>query len=416
MRKIVIILVLNLILGNSIYAQKIDTDSLLVQTNREISAGNYAKAIELASIGINAAPDYLDFYESRGRAYKLSGQPEKARLDLTHVIDRNPKYKDSFTQLIDLETQQKNSAAANAAIDKALANYPDDKGFAVQKLRVINLENDDEKTGLYLNELVQKYPNDQNLKKELEELNAKSVSDRIGINYNVTNFSRDEVGPWQLIGLQYIRERKKLTLIGRVNYADRQSLGQSIAHGVQFEFETYFPMTRKSYSYASIAYSPDVVFPKLRASYSYFRGFAHGWEADLGGRYTKTADDKDIYAGVLGVGKYVGPYWLNLRSYLNVDQHKVYPAFVATARYYFNTKYDYATIIGGYGTSPDERVTLGDLEQRLSLASYRLGVGYYKLFGDHYCAGTQLMFNRQEYVIDKFQTEVDLFLTLQYKF
>jgi hypothetical protein len=34
-------------------------------------------------------------------------------------------------------------------------------------------------------------------------------------------------------------------------------------------------------------------------------------------------------------------------------------------------------MIAGYGTSPDDRVTIGQLEQRVSLTSYRIGAGYF---------------------------------------
>lgn len=132
-------------------------------------------------------------------------------------------------------------------------------------------------------------------------------------------------------------------------------------------------------------------------------------------RYTKAADD-NIYAAVFGVGKYFGSYWLNLRSYLQISQNDVNPAFTATARYYLNTKYDYATVLLGYGSSPDERVSLVDVEKRISLSSYRIGAGYYKLFNDHYLTGIQTIFNNQEYVSTLTQNEFEVFLTFQYKF
>ena len=233
MRKIAILFALNIILGSSIYSQKINADSLLVKTNYQINvAKNYPKGIELAQLGIKTAPTYLDFHEALGKAYKQSGQADNAREQLNYVIDRNPKYKDSFIYLIELETAQKNIPGANAALDKAMLQYPDDKDFQLLKLRVLALEKDDAKSATYLNELVKQYPSDPDLKKQLDELNSTSVSDRIGVNYNFTTFSRDEVGPWQLVGLQYIRERRKLTLIGRVNYADRKSLGESVASGI----------------------------------------------------------------------------------------------------------------------------------------------------------------------------------------
>lgn len=416
MKKIIAFIFLNFILSINLFAQKIDTDSLLVQTVYQINtAKNYPKAIQLGQLGIKIAPDYLDFHIALGRSYMLTKKIDSSRIYFNHVIDKNPQYKEAFIYLTKLELEEKNAPSAIRTIDKALIYYPEEKDFHILKLQAIYLEKEDEKSIAYLNELVQKYPSDKDLKQQLTELKSKTVSDRAGINYNYTTFDRSGTGPWHLLGLQYIRERKKLTLIGRINYADRRSLGESINSGLQYEFETYFKNNKKSYSFANMAYSNDIVFPKLRMSYSYFHNFTKGWESETGIRYTKTID-KDLYAAVFGVGKYIGSYWFNLKSYVQIDQDKIYPAFSAAARYYFDTKYDYATIITGYGTSPDERVTLGQFQERLALDSYRIGAGYYKLFLQHYCVGLQGIYNHQEYIPNKFQNEMDIFLSIQYKF
>jgi hypothetical protein len=44
-------------------------------------------------------------------------------------------------------------------------------------------------------------------------------------------------------------------------------------------------------------------------------------------------------------------------------------------------------VLTGYGSSPDERVSLVDLEQRISLNSYRIGAGYFKQFGNQFITG-----------------------------
>jgi hypothetical protein len=80
---------------------------------------------------------------------------------------------------------------------------------------------------------------------------------------------------------------------------------------------------------------------------------------------------------------------------LSTNNKEVNPAFTATARYYFDTKYDYVTVLTGYGSSPDERVSLVDLEQRISLNSYRIGAGYFKQFGNQFITGAQIMINHQ---------------------
>lgn len=407
---------LNFILNTTIFAQKMDTDSLLVKTLYEINtAKNYTKAIQLAQLGIKNAPDYLDFHLALGRSYMLTKKIDSSRIYLNHVIKENPKYKEAFIYLAKLEIEEKNAPNAIRVIDDALMHYPEDKGFQLLKFQAVSLENDDEKSISFLNNLVQKYPSDTDLQQQLTQLKTKSVSDRVGINYNYTTFNRDGIGPWHLLGLQLLRERKKISLIGRFNYAERRSFGENINSGVQYELETYLKNNKKSYSFANVSYSNDIVFPKLRLSYSYFHDLGKGWEGDLGIRYTKTTD-KDLYAGVLGIGKYVGSYWLNLRSYLQINDKRIHPAFTATARYYFDTKYDYATIITGYGSSPDERIISGQIQQRITLDSYRVGAGYYRLFYKHFCLGLQAMLNRQEYISDTFQNEFDVFSSIQYKF
>ena len=416
MKKVVFILIFNLVYSIGLQAQKIDTDSLLVKTAFELNTNkNYAKTIELSRLGIKKAPNYLDFHLLLGRAFWMTQQKDSARFYFNHVITENPKYKEAFSYLSKLEIEEKNSNNAIVVLDKAITFYPEEKEFYLLKLDAIALEKDDEKSIAYLNSVAEKFPEDKNLQNQLTELKLKSVSDRIGLNYNFTTFSRNGVGPWHLLGLQYIRERKKLTLIGRVNFADRRYFGESVNSGFQSEFETYFTHGKKSYSFANVALGDNTVFPTLRAAYSYFHTLGKSWEGDLGVRYTRTVD-KDLEAGVVGIGKYVGSYWFNLKSYWQWENSKMYPAFTATTRYYFDTKYDYATVIAGYGTSPDERVTLGQFQQRVALSSYRIGAGYYKLLWEHYCVGLQGMVNRQEYAPDNFQNEFDLFFSIQYKF
>ncbi|WP_310555493.1 YaiO family outer membrane beta-barrel protein [Flavobacterium sp.] len=416
MKKFSITIFVIFILNLSLFAQKVDTDSLLIKTHYEINTlKNYPNAIKLAQLGIKKAPNYLDFHLALGRAYYKTQQIDSARHYFNYVIDKNPKYNEAFTNLIQLEINQNRLFEAITAVNKALVHFPDNKEFELLRLKIVVAEENDEQTIDYLNVLLEKYPDDKNLKQQLVKLKTKSSSNRVGISYNNTSFSRDGVGPWHLIGLQYIRERKKLSLIGYLNYAKRLSFDSSTS-GVQFGIESYFKNNKKSYSMFDIAYSyDDEVFPKLRLAYSYFHSFNKGWEADAGLRYTKTTNF-EFYAAVFGVGKYVGNYWFNLKSYLQFFESKSYPSFTATARYYFDTKYDYATAFFGYGTSPDERITLGQFQERFKFSSYRFGMGYHKQIWENYIFGIQGSVNRQEYKLDNFQNEYDVFISMQYKF
>ncbi|WP_339611431.1 YaiO family outer membrane beta-barrel protein, partial [uncultured Planktosalinus sp.] len=139
-----------------------------------------------------------------------------------------------------------------------------------------------------------------------------------------------------------------------------------------------------------------------------------GWEVDIGFRYTYVAKN-NIPAGIVGVGKYFGSYWIHLRSFFQEQNKNVYPALTLTTRYYYNTRFDYVNFILGYGTSPDERVILADLNERVDLNSYRAGLGYFRQFGKHFIIGLQLVFNRQEYIEDNWQNEFETFFMLHYR-
>jgi YaiO family outer membrane protein len=409
-------LLVALLFQYSFYGQKLNTDSLLVVTNKLINIEkNYSKAIELGRVGIKNAPNYLDFHIALGRAFKFTNEIDSARYYFNHVLTKNTKYKEAFSYLTQLEIEAKNFNDASFVIDKAIATHPEEKDFYMLKLRVVSMENNDKKILNYLNALTNKYPTDKNIKDQIFDLKLKSNSDRIGINHNLTTFNRAGVGPWNLTSFQYVRQRKLITLIGRVNYTNRASFGQTISSGTLYEAESYIRLTKKTYSFINVGHGNDNVFPKLRLNYSLYSNLGKRWENEIGIRYNKTINNEN-YSAVLGFGKYIGAGWLNLRSYIQLDQEKPYPSLSATYRYYFNSRFEYFSLNAGFGTSPDERETIAQFEQRISLNSFRIGAGYNIVFIKAFILGVHMSFNRQEYKINSYQNELNTSLQLQYQF
>lgn len=414
--KLTFLLICGLVQCSLIAQKKIDTDSLLTVTNRYINVDkNYIEAKRLGHIGIKLAPKYYDFHIALGRACKFTQQVDSARYYFNLVMENNPKYKEAFLYLAQLEIEAKDVTQAKAITDKALQLYPEEKDFYWLKLRAIELENDDSKTMTFLNQLAAKYPNDETIKNRQLDLKLNSNSDRLGLSSTLTTFDRAGIGPWNLSSLQYIRQRKKVTLIGRFNYANRQSYGASVANGNLAEIESYVKWSKKHYSFGNIGIGSATLFPKLRLNYSSFLRIASKWELEVGMRYNKNTASEN-YSSALGLGTYLGSGWLNLKSYLNLNSAKKYPSFTASYRYYFNSRYDYYSATLGYGTSPDERETLQQFEQRVSLSSYRIGLGYSRVLYKRYIVGLQGNFNRQEYSPQNYQNEVSASLQLQYLF
>lgn len=399
----------------SALSQKTDVDSLLIDALKDVKGNHYETGLKKTHLGIKLAPDYIDFYLLAGRIHQITKQNDSARYYFDYVIEKNPAYEDAFLYLINLNLGEKKYIEAEKLADKAIAVHPDKKYFKLKKWNVLQLKNDEKEEYQFLKNIEPEFPDDQEMKQRIFFLDSKINSDRVGINYSLTSFNRSNYGPWHLGSLQYIRERSWGSLIGRISYADRFAFGESVANGLQYEAESYIFTGRMNYSYLGFAYSDDLVFPKLRLGYSYFQNFRKGWEADLGFRFTK-AEEREFKTGVIGIGKYIGSYWINFRTFIQNEKSDFYPAFTLTTRYYFDTRFDYLTLIAGYGTSPDERTTLGQFDQRVALDSYRISGGYYRLFGNHYLAGIQTTFNKQEYTPGLKQNELELSLMFQYKF
>ena len=412
MKNNLFILALAFVISFSAVGQTIDTDSLLLEGIKSLKTKEYAKAIKEGRLGVSISPEYYDFHMLLGRVFAKTKRADSAQYYFKQVIKNAPVYKDAFTNSIKLSIEAKNYENAMQTIDDAIKIYPNDKEFFLDKLKVLELKNDEEILASYLEQLVQKYPTDGRFKQLLRDLKSRYASERIGIDYSYSTFNRDGVGPWHFTGIQYVHERKPLTLVARVNYGDRRSQGVSISSGYQFVLESYIKTGKKGVSFLSASYSPDLLFPKVLASASYFHYFDSGWETELGGRYIKTSTERDIYTTALGVGKYIGSSWLNVNSFLFFDNGENYRAINGTFRYYFNTKYDYIALLTGFGNSPDESANIIRFS---TLDAYRVGTAYNKLFGDHFIVGVQFIFNRQEYVVDKWQNQFDVFMSLQYK-
>ena len=410
------ILILVFISHQNLSAQKIDSDSLLTVIIKDMqTTKNYEKNIQRALLGKKIAPAYLDYYLLLGRNYDLVKKNDSARFYYKYYIEKSPTNDDALNYLINLELETKNYKEAEIIIDKAIELHPESKNFEQKKLTVLQLQKEQKREYEYLKKLQLKNPNDDAVTQLIFQMESKLKSDRLGTTYSYTTFDRKGYGPWHLLGFQYIRERQWGSLTGHINYADRLSSGQSIANGIQYELESYLFTGKNNYSYLGAAYSNDLVFPKLRLGYSFYQNFKKGWEGDLGIRYLKTQDN-DFTTVVLGAGKYIGSYWINLRTFIQSDNNNWYPAVSLNLRYYFETRFDYVTLTSGYGSSPEERTTLGQFNERISLDSYRIGAGYYKMFHKHYIAGLQVTYNKQEYVRNLTQNELELSLMLQYKF
>lgn len=202
------------------------------------------------------------------------------------------------------------------------------------------------------------------------------------------------------------RMADKSTLIGRVNYADRD-----VVNGYQFEAETYLNHGQKYYSFAGVGVSSNKVFPSFKGAYSLNRNFNKGWEGELGYRYLRV-DRMDINTGIVGIGKYVGNSWLNLKGYLINDAGSWQQSYRFTSRFYMNDQLDYLTFIASTGTSPDDRSRVFENLDFGSFLSSSLALGYKKTFKNAFGVSLTGAWTNQKISDSAYINQYDVFFTV----
>lgn len=399
------------------WAQKLNTDSLLVVTNNLIKSNlNQATtAKKIAHKCIKFSPNYLDFHIALGRIYNIEKNKDSANYYFQYVINKNTNYKEAFYYLSKLQIDANEFQKATETLNKAIEIHPEELDFYKLKLQLILNEEKPEKSINFLNELLAKFPENTAFIQQLKEEKSKIKHNRISTNYHVTFFDRDNYGPWHLTNIHYARQFKKFSIGARLNYLDRRRNGESDKTGYFYELESYFKTTRKSYSFANLGYSNNTIFPKFRVLYSLYYSIGKGFETETGFRHNQRQENQST-TGILALGKYFGSNWINLRTSSQLNEPKLYPSVSLQYRHYFNSRFDFFGLNMGYGTSPDERENLSQFEERVALSSYRFGGTFNKLIAQKYALGVSSSYNRQEYFPEKFQKEYTISLILIYLF
>jgi len=118
------------------------SDELYKEAKKEIELKHYQKAINLSNKALDISPANLDIHLLLGHAYALAGKVDSARLELNYVLKRNPKYKDAYNYLVNLETVACNYAQALEYADQGLKYFPNDRDLLLKKLDIYSKQGD----------------------------------------------------------------------------------------------------------------------------------------------------------------------------------------------------------------------------------------------------------------------------------
>ncbi len=112
------------------------SDNLYNEAKKEIELKHYQKAIYMCNKAIDISPKNLDIHLLLGHAYSLAGKIDSARIELNYVINRNPRYRDAYIYLVNMEDLACNYLQALEYADMGLKYFPNDRDILLKKLNI----------------------------------------------------------------------------------------------------------------------------------------------------------------------------------------------------------------------------------------------------------------------------------------
>lgn len=287
---------------------------------------------------------------------------------------------------------EKNYIKAISLSKEALAQIPDYNEVQIFLARVYFWNHQIDKALAEAQKLQLVYPQNEEVLQLLKNIQSQNVRNRIWISYDFVHFDKGynaalHNSPWHLISTQYMRFTARGPLIARINYANRFQ-----KNGLQAELEAYPRLSKHLYSYVELGVSPDFpVYPKFRAGGSLYGILPKQFEVELGSRYLQFDAQNWIY--VVGVSKYEGNYYFNLRSFLTKNGTNSYNF---TGRYYLGSADAYVSMTLGTGVSPDESQRNVLLNTETKLKAYRLIAEYRRVVKEKNIVGVLISGQRDE--------------------
>jgi YaiO family outer membrane protein len=335
---------------NVVSAQtEFSSDELFQQARKAaFDQKDYSKAIRLSRLALVKSSDYSDIRIFLGRVYTWSDKVDSARAEFNKVLSKHPDNDDASFAYGSLEYWNNNSPKALQLTEGGLKYHPKSKDLLLLKAKVLNDLRRFSEANAALDTLIKADPGNSDARALAGRVRDNSSLNKIGVTYDYIYFDKEFKDPWQLASIEYSRQTGIGSVIGRINYANRFN-----SNGLQYEVDAYPHISKTFYAYVSGGYSGNVgVFPKYRSGVSLYANLPASFEAEAGFRYLYFTSNTWIYTA--SVGKYLGSFWFNFRTYLTPSNSSISQSYTLHARYYTGGADDYLSLGIGTGISPDD--------------------------------------------------------------
>ncbi len=338
---------------NLTWANAQNIDSLFKIARQEVFIKkDYRKAIELCQ-EIRQNNFEVEFF--LGQVYTWMDSVSLARSQFNQLLQHDFTNVDVAQAYIDLEYWQNNYIKALQLCEDFLALYPKNESILIKKVKILIEQKKYLEAKLLLKDLTIS-PESKRLKAKID---TSLFKNKLSIGYDYWYFNKRDKEtsfqqPWQIRTLSYSHTNNHGTFLVRWQNATR--FGNT---GNQIELEAYPKIRKGLNAYINFGLSKQYpVFPNYRIGTSLYVNLPKSYEAEGGFRLLKFQNNIWIFTG--SIGKYVGNYFLNLRTYLLPDDHSISPSFRLTTNYYYGKSNDYISCYVGKGFFPINNLYLFD--------------------------------------------------------
>ena len=348
-----------------------DSDDLFQQARRAaFDQKDYPKAISLCKQALTQSPGYTDIQVFLGRLYFWSDKEDTARIILQRAVEQKPDHEDAAFAAASIAYFTNRYEESLRFCNRGLQYHPQSTDLLLQKAKTLTAMREYRQAVRITDSVLTLNPKNGDARSLANRIRDYSAANKIGVSYDYTHFKKQFDDPWHFASIDYSRQTKLGSIIGRVNYGNRFK-----ESGVQFEVDAYPSIAKNFYAYVNVGYSPDMpIFSKWRGGFSLYANLPKGFEADAGFRYLNFDNDTWIYTG--SIGKYYKSFWFNLRAYITPSNDRISHSYAFTTRYYLGGADDFAHITIGSGISPDDRAQSIQLNSNYKLKTHRISGGY----------------------------------------
>ena len=310
---------------------------------RELAAaGDYSDAKQIGNMLLEENEAYHDVALYLARILGWESNFDSAYMLIDRVIAMEPGLYEAYATCVDLAYWENNLEKLETCAGSATELEPDSAG--VFDRYVVALQQ------------------------------GQSLSDQLELfgYYSYDHFSKPYVRNWHMLTAGGEIPFKYGKLIPSVN-GGYMAGGASPATDLQINLDAYLNLGKTTYALLAYGFSPNGElnsFPGQRAAAEVWQALPKGFGISAGLRYFYW--DQNFTFLTFSAEKYAGNYWFSFRNYLFFKDYGVSGSYYLSARRYFDTRFNYLTLTLGYGTAPDEPISvISDLE-RLNAVSGRL--------------------------------------------